>query len=159
VFYAHRVLGFIIRPGVLPDGMSRRWGALTIHLNLLEEPAGDSAAVRELVAAVKNGVRAALDDLRDLARGIYPPLLAGQGLVPALQAQARKACLPVQIDADGIVTDNGTGFDTATTRYGTGLQGMTDRLAALGGALRVRSQPGHGTMLSGELPLPYLVTD
>jgi signal transduction histidine kinase len=51
------------------------------------------------------------------------------------------------------VSDNGTGFDTATTRYGTGLQGMADRLAALGGALRVRSQPGHGTILSGELPL------
>jgi signal transduction histidine kinase len=51
------------------------------------------------------------------------------------------------------VTDNGTGFDTATTRHGTGLQGMADRLAALGGALQVRSRPGHGTTLSGELPL------
>ena len=161
-------------------------------------------AVRELVAAVKDGVRAALDDLRDLARGIYPPLLADQGLVPALQAQARKASLQVEIDTDGIgrypqdteaavyfctlealqnitkyasasrakvdlscsddslrftVTDNGSGFDTAATRYGTGLQGMADRLAALGGALQVRSQPGHGTMLSGELPLPHLVAD
>ena len=131
-------------------------------------------------------------------RGIYPPLLADQGLVPALQAQARRASLPVQIDADGIgryqqdteaavyfctlealqnitkyanassakvglscsddslqftVTDDGTGFDTATTRYGTGLQGMADRLAALGGAFQVRSQPGQGTMLSGELPV------
>ena len=57
------------------------------------------------------------------------------------------------------VTDNGTGFDTATTRYGTGLQGMADRLAALGGALQVRSQPGHGTILSGQLPLSHLVTD
>jgi len=42
--------------------------------------------VRELASAVKEGVRAALDDLRDLARGIYPPLLADQGLVPALRA-------------------------------------------------------------------------
>jgi hypothetical protein len=33
---------------------------------------------------VKDGVRAALDDLRDRARGIYPPVLAEQGLVPAL---------------------------------------------------------------------------
>jgi signal transduction histidine kinase len=57
------------------------------------------------------------------------------------------------------VTDDGAGFDTATTRHGTGLQGMADRLAALGGALHVRSQPGHGTILSGELPLPHLVTD
>ncbi len=58
--------------------------------------------MREIAPAVKEGVRAALDDLRDLARGIYPPLLADQGLVPALQAQARKVALPVEIDADGI---------------------------------------------------------
>ena len=114
------------------------------------------------------------------------------------QAQARKATLPVEIDADGIgrypqdteaavyfcalealqnitkyagasratvglscsggslrftVTDDGAGFDTASTRHGTGLQGMADRLAALGGALHVRSQPGHGTTLTGQLPL------
>jgi signal transduction histidine kinase len=188
----------------LHDGAQQQLIALTIHLALLEESAHDPPAVRELASAVKEGVRAALDDLRDLARGIYPPLLADQGLVPALLAQARRASLPVQIDADGIgrypqdaeaavyfctlealqniakyasasrariclsgsddsleftVTDDGAGFDTATTRYGTGLQGMADRLAALGGALHVRSQPGHGTILSGALPLPHLVTD
>ena len=182
----------------LHDGAQQQLIALTIHLSLLEESADDSAAVRELVAAVKDGVRAALDELRDLARGIYPPLLADQGLLPALQAQARKAPLPVEIDADGIgrypqdaeaavyfctlealqnvakyasasrakvglscsdgslqftVTDDGTGFDTATTRHGTGLQGMADRLAALGGALQVRSRPGYGTTLSGVLPV------
>ena len=187
----------------LHDGAQQQLIALTIHLGLLEESAADPAAVTELVAAVKNGIRAALDDLRDLARGIYPPLLADQGLIPALQAQARKASIPVEIDADGIgrypqdtgaavyfctlealqnitkyasasrakvglscsddslrftVTDNGTGFDAATTRHGTGLQGMADRLAALGGALQVRSQPGHGTILRGELPLPHRVT-
>ncbi len=182
----------------LHDGAQQQLIALTIHLALLEESAGDPPAVRELASAVKEGVRAALDDLRDLARGIYPPLLADQGLVPALQAQARKASLPVRIDADGIgrypqdaeaavyfctlealqnvakyanasratvglscsgdslqftVTDDGTGFDTTTIPPGTGLQGMADRLAALGGALHIRSQPGDGTILSGELPL------
>jgi hypothetical protein len=64
--------------------------------------AGDPAAVRQLAPAVKDGLRAALEDLRDLARGIYPPLLADQGLLPALQAQAHKAPLPVEIDADGV---------------------------------------------------------
>jgi signal transduction histidine kinase len=182
----------------LHDGAQQQLVALTIQLGLLEESADDPAAVRQLAPAVKNGLRAALDDLRDLARGIYPPLLADQGLVPALQAQARKATLPVEIEADGVgrypqdteaavyfctlealqnvakyagasratvglscsdgslrftVTDDGTGFDTASTRNGTGLQGMADRLAALGGALHVRSQPGHGTTLSGELPV------
>jgi signal transduction histidine kinase len=51
------------------------------------------------------------------------------------------------------VTDDGAGFDTTITRHGTGPQGMADRLAALGGALHVRSRPGEGTTLSGELPV------
>jgi signal transduction histidine kinase len=181
----------------LHDGAQQQLIALSIRLGLLEESAGDQPAVRHFVPALREGLRAALDELRDLARGIYPPLLADQGLVPALQAQARKAALPVEIDGDGIgrypqdiesavyfctlealqnitkyasascatvglsgtagrlqftVTDDGAGFDIAATRYGTGLQGMADRLAALGGALQVSSRPGHGTTLSGELP-------
>ena len=40
--------------------------------------------------------------LRDLARGIYPPLLADKGLVAALEAQARKATLPVEVSAAGV---------------------------------------------------------
>ena len=44
----------------------------------------------------------ALEDLRDLARGIYPPLLADKGLGAALEAQARKAALPVRVESDGI---------------------------------------------------------
>jgi signal transduction histidine kinase len=182
----------------LHDGAQQQLIALTIQLGLLEESAGDPAAVRQLAPAVKDGLRAALEDLRDLARGIYPPLLADQGLAPALQAQARKASLPVEIDADGVgrfpqdteaavyfctlealqnitkyagasratvglscsggslrftVTDDGAGFDTASTRNGTGLQGMADRLAALGGGLQVHSRPGHGTTVSGQLPV------
>ena len=46
--------------------------------------------------------RAAIDDLRALARGIYPPLLADQGLGPALRAQAGRAALPVLVETDGI---------------------------------------------------------
>jgi signal transduction histidine kinase len=52
------------------------------------------------------------------------------------------------------ITDDGAGFDTTTAQHGTGLQGMADRLAALGGALHISSQPGHGTTLTGRLPVP-----
>ena len=86
----------------LHDGAQQQLIGVTIQLALLEESADDPAAVRDLAPLVKDGVRAALGELRDLARGIYPPLLADQGLVPALQAQARKTSLPVEIDADGI---------------------------------------------------------
>jgi signal transduction histidine kinase len=51
------------------------------------------------------------------------------------------------------VTDDGTGFDPGSAGYGTGLQGMTDRLAALGGDLDVRSEPGHGTAVTGWVPV------
>src|SRR5262249_61980443 len=44
----------------------------------------------------------ALENLRDLARGIYPPLLADLGLAAALGAQAAKSPLPVTVDAAGI---------------------------------------------------------
>ena len=43
-----------------------------------------------------------LEDLRDLARGIYPPLLADKGLAAALEAQARKSPVPVAVEPDGI---------------------------------------------------------
>ena len=47
------------------------------------------------------------------------------------------------------VTDDGRGFDTTSTGYGTGLQGMADRVAAVGGELTVRSAPGAGTTIAG----------
>ena len=50
------------------------------------------------------------------------------------------------------VTDDGRGFDPGSTGYGTGLQGMADRLDALGGSLEVRSTPGQGTTVAGRVP-------
>jgi signal transduction histidine kinase len=57
------------------------------------------------------------------------------------------------------VTDDGAGFDTTTTSYGTGLQGMADRLSALGGELEVVSEPGRGTVVRGRLPIRELEVD
>jgi signal transduction histidine kinase len=48
------------------------------------------------------GTREALETLRDLARGIYPPLLAEQGLAPAVSAHAGKVPLPIIVDAAGV---------------------------------------------------------
>jgi Histidine kinase-, DNA gyrase B-, and HSP90-like ATPase len=50
------------------------------------------------------------------------------------------------------VTDDGAGFDQESNGYGTGLQGMADRLAALGGGLDVISAPGAGTTVRGRVP-------
>lgn len=50
------------------------------------------------------------------------------------------------------VADDGIGFDASSTGYGTGLQGMADRIEALGGTLEVRSVPGRGTEITGRVP-------
>jgi len=86
----------------LHDGAQQQLVALNIQLGLLDAAADDPGEVREIAGELRAGLRAALDDLRALARGIYPPLLADQGLGSALRAQADRAPLPVLIEADGI---------------------------------------------------------
>jgi signal transduction histidine kinase len=51
------------------------------------------------------------------------------------------------------VTDDGAGFDPEETPLGSGLQGMEDRLAALGGDLGIHSEPGAGTTVTGRIPV------
>ncbi len=52
------------------------------------------------------------------------------------------------------VTDDGVGFDPGTQRQaGAGFMNMGDRVGAMGGSLGVQSAPGHGTRVSGRVPL------
>jgi signal transduction histidine kinase len=50
------------------------------------------------------------------------------------------------------VVDDGRGFDPVTTGHGTGLQGMADRLEAIGGELVIESAPDRGTTVTGRVP-------
>ena len=87
----------------LHDGAQQHLVAIKVKLGLLESLARkDPDRVVELASEVKGDADEALETLRDLARGIYPPLLADQGLVAALESQARKAQLPVDVTADGV---------------------------------------------------------
>ena len=87
----------------LHDGAQQNLVALKVKLGLAEALAAkDPAKARELVGQLKGDADEALETLRDLARGIYPPLLADRGLVAALEAQARKATLPVKVEAEGV---------------------------------------------------------
>jgi signal transduction histidine kinase len=181
------------------EHQGERLVALRITLGLARQVAGSSPQeADELLAQTEQEAQDALEELRDLARGIYPPLLADLGLAAALEAQARKAALPVTVEAPDLgrysqdveaavyfcvlealqnaakyaqagqarvtlghdgraltftVGDDGRGFDQAATPMGTGVQGMADRLAALGGTLRVTSAPGHGTQVTGRVPV------
>jgi signal transduction histidine kinase len=85
------------------DGAQQQLVALQVRQRLAEQLVErDPAKVKEMLAQLQIDTGAALDDLRDLARGIYPPLLADRGLAPALEAQARKSPVPVRVEADGI---------------------------------------------------------
>jgi signal transduction histidine kinase len=87
----------------LHDGAQQNLVALKVKLGLAEAVADkDPGRARELLGEIKSDADEALDTLRDLARGIYPPLLADKGLAAALEAQARKATLRVDVSSDGL---------------------------------------------------------
>ena len=85
------------------DGAQQDLVALAIKLQLAETTvAADPAQTGPVFGELKADTAGALENLRDLARGIYPPLLADRGLAAALNAQASKSPLPVTVEADGI---------------------------------------------------------
>ena len=183
----------------LHDGTEQQLVALAVKLRLAESLAErDPSATKTMLTDLRTETGEALESLRDLARGIYPPQLADKGLAAALESQARKGSVPTEVRSEGIgryppdvesavyfcalealnnvakyagatraevrlaqadgeltfeVSDDGDGFDPAQTPYGTGLQGMADRLDAIGGTLKVHSQPGKGAQVTGRVPV------
>lgn len=182
------------------DGAQQQLVALAVKLRLADQLIDrDAAKAHEALAGLQTDATTALEDLRDLARGVYPPLLADKGLAVALDAQARRSPVPVTVRAEEdlgrfpaeveaavyfssleamqnvakyadaaqveveisringdlrfSVRDDGRGFDASAASYGTGLQGIADRLAALDGELDVDSEPGHGTTVVGRIPI------
>jgi signal transduction histidine kinase len=181
------------------DGAQQQLVSLAVKARLARQlTERDPEKAAELLAQIESETQVTLEDLRDLARGIYPPLLADRGLVAALEAQSRKTPMAVSVEADGVgrypveieatvyfcalealqnvtkyadadratvrlsqangnlsfaVIDHGRGFDPSSVPSGSGLQGMADRLAAVGGSLDVGSAPGRGTTIAGTVPV------
>ena len=87
----------------LHDGAQQNLVALKVKLGLAEMFVDkDPARAKATLAELKADTDEALETLRDLARGIYPPLLADKGLYAALESKARKATIPVEVQADDI---------------------------------------------------------
>ena len=87
----------------LHDGAQQQLVALAVKVRMAEGLVGqDEQRQREALHGILGDAQDALENLRDLARGIYPPLLADRGLPEALEAQGRKAPVPVVVDHDGV---------------------------------------------------------
>jgi signal transduction histidine kinase len=68
-----------------------------MHLGRAEERLDDRPEVAELVRRARSEASAAIGELRDLARGIAPPVLADRGLVAAVQALGQRSAIPVTV--------------------------------------------------------------
>jgi len=85
------------------DGAQQQLVALSVKLGLAEQLASrDADKTTALLAELKSDAGDALENVRDLARGIYPPVLADHGLAAALEAQARKSPIPASVDIDDL---------------------------------------------------------
>jgi signal transduction histidine kinase len=85
----------------LHDGAQARLVALGMSLGLAEQKlATDPAAAQALIAEAQQGTRDALEELRSLARGIHPPVLADRGLEAAIVSLAQRTPLKVDIAVD-----------------------------------------------------------
>jgi PAS domain S-box-containing protein len=180
----------------LHDGAQQRLVALALDLRLARDQlADDPDAVGELLDGAIVDLRAAIDELRVLARGIHPAILTERGLVAALPELARRCPIPVDLTgvsdermppevestiyflvaealtnavkysgakrlALGVVRTSSTvaitvaddGRGGADPTLGSGLSGMADRVAAVGGSLDVESPAGGGTTILAKVP-------
>jgi signal transduction histidine kinase len=181
----------------LHDGAQQRLVALRVKLGLARDALDNNPGVAaEMVDGLGPEVDEIIEEVRSLAHGIYPPLLASGGLGEALRAAGRRSPLPVTVTADGVgrfapetesavyfccmealqnagkhaagascvkvelrldggllfeVRDDGCGFDSEPSGEGAGITGMRDRLAAVGGEMRIESSPGAGTRILGRV--------
>jgi signal transduction histidine kinase len=180
----------------LHDGAQQRLVALGLDLRRARsELDRDPGAAGDLLERAAGELAAATEELRELARGIHPPVLTDRGLVPALEALASRSPLPVRVESRGSgrapaaveaaayfvvsealtnvarharaeraevhvagangrleveIRDDGVGGADASG--GSGLRGLADRVAALGGSLHVDSAAGSGTTVRAVIP-------
>jgi signal transduction histidine kinase len=84
----------------LHDGAQASLVSLGINLGMAEQKlATDPAAAAELLAQARRGAREALEELRDLARGIHPPVLGDRGLEAAVAGLASRSPVHVTLSA------------------------------------------------------------
>jgi signal transduction histidine kinase len=85
----------------LHDGTQQRLVSLVLELRAAEAAAApESAELKAQLTRAVDGLTSALDELRDLSRGIHPAILSEGGLGPALKALGRRCAIPVEVHAE-----------------------------------------------------------
>jgi PAS domain S-box-containing protein len=84
----------------LHDGAQQRLVALALTLGLAETSLGEPERARALLAEVRSELAHALEELRELARGIHPAILTNHGLAAALSALVKRSTVPVELRLD-----------------------------------------------------------
>ena len=179
----------------LHDAAQHRFANALLSLGMAQAEVSQTKAVSRLMQEASREVKAGLGELRDLARGLNPPMLAEAGLAAAVRALSVRSSLvttvtvrsdrrypdPIESAAYYIVSEslanavkhsgartveitidesNGhlevevvdDGVGGADARRGSGILGLRDRAAAVGGTLTVISPAGSGTRVKAELP-------
>ena len=87
----------------LHDGAQQHLVAMAVNLRLARDIlTDDPQAAAEMLDQLAGDVKSTIQELRELAHGIYPPLLADSGLGEALRAAGNRSPLPVTVAGDGI---------------------------------------------------------
>ncbi len=87
----------------LHDGAQQHLVALAVSVNLVRQIAdNDPDTAKTMLEQIGKDLQEAVQELRNLAHGIYPPLLMDRGLAEALSAAAGRAALPTGVEAEGI---------------------------------------------------------
>jgi PAS domain S-box-containing protein len=181
----------------LHDGAQQRLVSISLALRLAQgRLPKDPEAAREIIEGASSELALALEELRELARGLHPAVLTDRGLDAALESLASRAPVPVELEAEldhrlpgaveaaafyvvsealtnvakyadasfarvRVMRDNGLaivevvddGVGGADEGRGSGLSGLSDRLAALDGWLEIDSPAGGGTYVRAVIPV------
>jgi signal transduction histidine kinase len=87
----------------LHDGAQQHLVAMAVNLRLVRDIIGDDPdAAGEMLDQLADDVKSTIQELRELAHGIYPPLLADSGLGEALRAAGNRSPLAVAVTTEGI---------------------------------------------------------